>query len=131
MTTQGMYYTVATDKGFDAAVASVEDATTAQGMKVLHIHDVQATLQSKGYVVEPLKIIEICNAHYAYEVLAKDVMISLMMPCKINVFTREGQTYISALRPTMLAKFFPGAGVDEIALQVDAKIRAIVDAASR
>ncbi|WP_258360542.1 DUF302 domain-containing protein [Moorella sulfitireducens] len=129
MVQQEMSYTVTTDKDFAAAVASVEEATTAQGMKVLHIHDVQATLQSKGYSIEPLKIIEICNARYAYEVLAKDVLISLMMPCKINVYTRDGKTYISALRPTMLAKFYPEAGLEEIASQVDAKIRAIVDAA--
>lgn len=129
MPQQEIYYTVTADKEFDAAVASVEEATAAQGMKVLHIHDVQATLQSKGFIIEPLKIIELCNAQSAYAVLTKDVMISLMMPCKINVFVKEGKTYISALRPTMLAAFYPAAGVEEIAMEVDAKIRAIVDAA--
>ncbi|CEP67636.1 Uncharacterised conserved protein UCP021774 [Moorella glycerini] len=126
---QDISYTVTTDKDFAAAVAAVEEATAIQGMKVQHIHDVQATLKSKGYDSEPLKIIEICNARYAHEVLAKNVLISLMMPCKINVYTKEGKTYISALRPTMLASFYPQAGLEEIASQVDAKIRAVVDAA--
>ncbi|BCV21404.1 DUF302 domain-containing protein [Moorella sp. Hama-1] len=129
MEQQDLSYTVTTDKDFADAVRAVEEATAAQGMKVQHVHDVQATLKSKGYDSEPLKIIEICNARYAHEVLARDVMISLMMPCKVNVYTREGKTYISALRPTMLAEFFPHADLKEVANQVDAKIRAIVDAA--
>ncbi|MGI9862560.1 DUF302 domain-containing protein [Moorella naiadis] len=129
MEQQDLSYTVTTDKDFAAAVKAVEEATAAQGMKVQHVHDVQATLKSKGYDSEPLKIIEICNARYAHEVLARDVMISLMMPCKVNVYTREGKTYISALRPTMLAEFFPQADLKEVANQVDAQIRGIVDAA--
>lgn len=128
MEQNNLSYTVTTEKDFETAVKAVEEATAAEGMKIQHVHDVQATLQSKGYDSKPLKIIEICNARYAHEVLARDVMISLMMPCKVNVYTREGKTYISALRPTMLAEFFPHAGLKEIANQVDAKIRAIVDA---
>ncbi|AKX94038.1 DUF302 domain-containing protein [Neomoorella thermoacetica] len=122
-------YTVTTARDFEAAVKAVEEATAAQGMKVQHVHDVQATLRSKGYDSDPLKIIEICNARYAHEVLAKDILISLMMPCKINVYVRDGKTYISALRPTMLAQFFPHARLEEVAREVDTKIRTIVEAA--
>lgn len=122
-------YTVTTARDFEAAVKAVEEATAAQGMKVQHVHDVQATLRSKGYDSDPLKIIEICNARYAHEVLAKDVLVSLMMPCKINVYVRDGKTYISALRPTMLAQFFPNARLEEVAREVDTKIRTIVEAA--
>lgn len=122
-------YTVTTARDFEAAVKAVEEATAAQGMKVQHVHDVQATLRSKGYASDPLKIIEICNARYAHEVLAKDILISLMMPCKINVYVRDGKTYISALRPTMLAQFFPHARLEEVAREVDTKIRTIVEAA--
>ncbi|OIQ61890.1 hypothetical protein MTCOM_12340 [Moorella thermoacetica] len=122
-------YTVTTARDFEAAVKAVEEATAAQGMKVQHVHDVQATLRSKGYDSDPLKIIEICNARYAHEVLAKDVLVSLMMPCKINVYVRDGKTYISALRPTMLAQFFPHARLEEVAREVDTKIRTIVEAA--
>jgi len=129
MEQQDLSYTVTTAKDFEAAVKAVEEAAATQGMKVQHVHDVQVTLRSNGYDSDPLKIIEICNARYAHEVLAKDILISLMMPCKINVYVRDGKTYISALRPTLLAQFFPHAELKEVANQVDAKIRAIVDAA--
>jgi len=37
---------------------------------VLHIHDVQATLAAKGFETEPMKIVEVCSARYASQVLA-------------------------------------------------------------
>lgn len=122
-------YPVPTDKSFADAVQAVEEKCAANNMRVQHIHDVQATLAGKGYQIEPLKIIEICDAPHAYQVLSRDKMISLMMPCKINVLVKDGQTYISALRPTILARFFPHADLAEVAAEVDTIICRIVDTA--
>ena len=58
-------YTVETKKGFDEAVLAVEAKSKEKGFGVLHTHDVKATLASKGFDREPLKIIEICNPKYA------------------------------------------------------------------
>lgn len=125
-----MHYTVKSTKAFEDAVQAVETRCAANGFRVQHIHDVQATLKSKGYELGPLKIIEVCDAPHAHAVLSRDLMISLMMPCKINVYTRNGETFISGLRPTMLAQFFPAAGLEEIAQEVDAIIRRVVDEAA-
>lgn len=76
--------TVTTPKWFDQAV---EAKAAEKGLRVLHTHDVAATLAKKGYPREPLKIVEICNAPYASQVLARDVKISLMLPCTICVIT--------------------------------------------
>ncbi|TDA68054.1 MAG: DUF302 domain-containing protein [Clostridia bacterium] len=122
-------YTVTSDKSFAEAVAAVEAQCAEKNFGVQHIHDVQATMAGKGYEIEPLKIIEVCNIKYAYQVLSKDILIALMMPCKINVYTRAGKTYITALRPTVLADFFPEDGLDEVAAEVDSRITAIVDGA--
>lgn len=122
-------YTVTTDKSFAEAVAAVEAQCAEKNFRIQHVHDVQAVMASKGYEIEPLKIIEICNVKYAHQVLSKDILISLMMPCKINVYTVAGKTYISALRPTVLASFFPEADLDEVAAEVDRLICSIVDGA--
>ncbi|MCL4426279.1 MAG: DUF302 domain-containing protein [Firmicutes bacterium] len=124
-----MSYTVETGKSFDEAVEAVEAKTRERGFRVLHVHDVQATLAEKGLQREPLKIIEICNAKYAHQVLEKDDLISLLMPCKIVVYRKDGKTILSAMRPTMLAQFFPAAHLDDVAKEVDAIVLGIVDAA--
>ncbi|MCL4474749.1 MAG: DUF302 domain-containing protein, partial [Nitrospirae bacterium] len=120
-------YTVETSKSFDEAVSAIEAKSKEKGFGVLHIHDVKATLASKGFDRKPLKIIEICNAKYASEVLAKDIKISLMLPCPISVYVENGRTYISALRPKVIDEFYPHADIKEIAEEVDSIVLSIVE----
>jgi len=122
-------YTVATNKGFDEAVSAVEAKSKEKGFNVLVVHDVRATLASKGFSREPLKIVEICNARYASKVLEKDVKIALMLPCPISVYTEGGKTFISTLRPRVIADFYPEAGIKDIAEEVDGIVVSIVDEA--
>lgn len=79
------HYTVETSKSFEVAVQAIEQKTAEKGFRVLHTHDVAATLAEKGFPRDPLKIIEICNARYASEVLKKDVNIALMLPRPVAV----------------------------------------------
>lgn len=120
-------YTVETNKSFDEAVASVEAKSKEKGFGVLHIHDVKATLASKGFDSVPLKIIEICNPRYASEVLKRDIKISLMLPCPISVYVEGGRTYISTLRPKVIADFYPQADIKVLAEEVDRIVLSIVD----
>jgi hypothetical protein len=55
-------YTVTTNKSFPEAVEAVEKRATEVGFRVLHMHDLAATLAEKGFPREPLKLIETCNA---------------------------------------------------------------------
>ncbi|HXF06192.1 MAG TPA: DUF302 domain-containing protein [Blastocatellia bacterium] len=121
--------TVTTSKSFDEAVAAIEQKAAEKGFRVLHTHDVAAMLTEKGFPREPLKIIEICNARYASQVLDKDVKISLMLPCPISVYTQQGQTHISTLLPTSLVQFFPRAGIEEIAAEVERIVLEIIEEA--
>ena len=120
-------YTVTTNKSFDEAVTSVGKETKNAGFKVLHIHDVTATLKEKGFEIEPFKIIEVCNAKSAYSVLRADIKIGLCLPCKINVYLKDGKTYISGMRPVILPQFFPQANLGNLPVEVDEIIRGIVD----
>jgi uncharacterized protein (DUF302 family) len=121
--------TVTSDKTFENAVAAVEQEAAENGFRVLHTHDVAATLTEKGFPCEPLKIVEICNARYASQVLAKDVKISLMLPCPISVYVAEGKTHISTMLPTSIIEFFPHAGIEELATAVEQIVVQIVEQA--
>lgn len=121
--------TFATDKSFEAAVAAIEKKAAAKGFRVLHTHDVAATLAEKGFPHEPLKIIELCNAKYASQVLNKDVKISLMLPCPISVYVQGGKTYVSTFLPTSIAEFFPNAGIEGLAKEVEDIVLRIVEEA--
>lgn len=121
--------TVTTEKSFDEAVAAVEQASAENGFRVLHTHDVAATLAEKGFHRDPLKIVEICNAKYASQVLARNVKISLMLPCPISVYVEGGATHISTMLPTAIVDFFPDAGIADLAAQVEKIVLEIVEEA--
>ncbi len=122
-------YTVISGKSFDEAVKAIEQKSAEKGFRVLHTHDVAATLTEKGFPREPLKIVEICNARAASEVLKKDVKTSLMLPCPISVYTEQGKTFISTLLPSSIADFFPKAGIEAIAADVEKTVLGIVNEA--
>src|SRR3989344_5918008 len=120
-------YTVTTEKSFDEAVKTVERETKAAGFRVLYIHDVTGTLKEKGFKIEPFRIIEICNAKSAYAALQADIKLGLCLPCKINVYQKDGKTYISGMRPIILPQFFPEANLGNLPVEVDEIIRGIID----
>lgn len=122
-------YTVSSSKPFDVAVGAVESKTAEKGFRVLHTHDVAGTLAEKGFAREPLKIVEICNARYASEALNKDVNVALMLPCPIAVYTKEGKTFLSTMRPSALADFYPDSGIEDIAAAVEKTVLEIIDQA--
>jgi len=120
-------YTVTTKKSFAEAVTAVEQETKKAGFRVLYIHDVAATLAEKNFQIEPFKIIEICNAKSAYTVLQADIKIGLCLPCKINVYIKDKQTFISGMRPIILSQFFPKANLGNLPKEVDEIIRSIIN----
>ena len=122
-------YTVTTDKDFDFALARVQEEIAKAGMRVLHVHDVQATLAEKGINRDPYRIVEFCNAKYASEFLRADPKIGLCMPCKINVYVHEGKVWIVGMRPIILPQFFPHADLGDMPQEVDAIVRSIIDKA--
>ena len=123
-------YTVETAKSVEQATADVERLSAEKSFRVLATHDVAATLASKGFEREPMRIVEICNAKQAYQVLKADPKISLMLPCPISVYAENGKTYISMMLPTVISQFYPQADVKAVAIEVERVMREIVEEAS-
>lgn len=120
-------YTVETQKDFDAAVKAVQEEIAKAGFRVLYAHDVHATLAEKGFDIEPMKIVEFCDAKSAYTILTVDPKIGLCLPCKILVYTKGGATTLSAMRPTVLPQFFPEARLGTLPEEVDARVKTIIE----
>ena len=120
-------YTKTTEKTFEEAVQSVQDEIAKAGMRVLYVHDVEQTLSEKGFQREPFKIIEFCSAKFANEFLNKDIKLGLCLPCKINVYTKDGQTFISGMRPIILPHFFPQVDLGERPKEIDQIIQKIIN----
>ena len=56
-----MYYIVESNKSFGQASTDLETAVTQNGFGVLHVHDLGATLRSKGMAFDQeCKVFEVC-----------------------------------------------------------------------
>ena len=126
MKTDDFAYVVETTKNFDDAVVSVLRAVEQKGWALFQIYDIKERLAAKGFSQKPLKIIEICSGKYANQFLNKNRLISLCIPCKINVLEENGKINIVGMKPTIISQFFPEVDRKE-AKQVEKDIIEIVD----
>ncbi len=120
-------YIVESNRKFEELVEGVEKKVAENGFKVLYVHDVQKTLQDKGFEFPGYKIIELCNARLAHAVLQADKNIGLMMPCKINVYERDGKRFLAGMLPTLISEFFPDVALGSAPAEVEQVIRKIID----
>lgn len=126
MNKEDFAYIVETEKDFDEAIVSVLKAVEQKGWALFQIYDVKERLAAKGFEHKPMKIIEICSGKHANNFLNKNRLISLCMPCKINVWEENGKIKIVGMKPTIISQFFPEVAQEE-ALEVEDDIKEIVD----
>lgn len=122
-------HTLRSDKPMETVLAALEKAVADHGFRVLHIHDVQATLAEKGFQRDPLKIVEVCNSRFAHEALQKNMAVALFMPCRFTVYTEAGKTVVSLGRPTMIGQMMPQAGLEKLAAEVETTLTSVMTGA--
>ena len=124
-----MYYIVETKKSFSQSAIDLDAAVKKHGFGVLHVHDLGATLRSKGIAfTEECKVFEVCNPAQAAKVLATDMRLNMALPCRISVFTEAGKTKIGLIKPVqMLSALSQDAALMLVAREVEQKTIQMVD----
>ena len=118
--------TMESDKPFDTVVANIEENVPKHQFRVLAVHDVQATLEEKGLDLEPLKIIEVCNAKFAHQALHREGDVALFMPCRYAVYERAGKTTVKLARPSVISAMLPEAELENLAGEVEETLKKIM-----
>jgi uncharacterized protein (DUF302 family) len=126
-----MYFIVESTKSFDQASADLESAVARLGFGLLHVHDLGATLRSKGVEFgEQCRVFEVCNPGQAARVLSADMRLNMALPCRISVFTENGQTRIGLINPVqMLTALSQDAELLKVAQEVEEKTIQMVNEA--
>lgn len=124
-----MYYIVNSEKTFEKASEDLDAAVKRHGFGVLHVHDLGATLRSKGIdFPEQCRVFEVCNPKQAAKVLASDMRLNMALPCRISVFTENGATRIGLIKPVqMLSALSDDKLLAEVAKEVEEKTLQMVD----
>ena len=114
---------------FEVAVEKVTNELKNEGFGVLTEIDVKATLKKKLDVdFRQYKILGACNPPLAHQAISNEPLIGLLLPCNVVVMEEDDKTItVSAVNPMEMFKVVENSGMSEIAGQVDAKIRKVVD----
>ena len=126
-----MNYIVDTKKSFNQASTDLQSAVIHHGFGVMHVHDLGTTLRSKGIAFdEECKIFEVCNPQQAARVMSIDMRLNMALPCRISVFTEQGNTQIGLIKPVqMLSALSQDTALIQIASEVERQLIQMVDEA--
>lgn len=126
-----MYFIAQSSKSFEQAAQDLDAAVKRNGFGVLHVHDLGATLRGKGIdFAEQCKVFEVCNPAQAAKVLSADMRLNMALPCRISVYTEQGQTRLGLITPVkMLTALSQDPALEAVARDVEEKtIRMIEEA---
>jgi uncharacterized protein (DUF302 family) len=106
----------------------LEESAARHKFGILHIHDLRATLESKGIQLgSECRVYDVCNPQAATKALHADMRVSTVLPCRISVFSRDGGCIISTLKPTTFFATTGLEGSESLAAEVETEILAIID----
>ena len=120
---------VETEKNFNETVVSVLKAVEQKNWTVFNIYDISERLAAKGFSHKPLKIIEICSGKHANKLLNKNRLVSLCMPCRINILEKNDKVIIVGMSPAIISEFFSEISKDDV-LEVEKEIKEIINNAA-
>jgi len=98
-----MQYIITSTKTVSEVASRLEKNIKASGFGVLHIHNLEETMNKKGVELgESCLIYEICNPKLAKNVLSQDMSLNMILPCRISIYTDKGTTKVGMITPSSL-----------------------------
>jgi len=122
-----MNYKKESSKEYFQTLSDLQNVISANGFRILHIHNVKETLAEKGFNIDEYRIIEICNAKFANTIINKNKEYGVLMPCKIILYAENGKVYLTMQDPEVLVNKFNIEDVIDIAKEVGFIMKKIID----
>lgn len=124
-----MIYTKQTAKSVERATQDLEIAVVANGFGLLHTYDFRKILAGKGFDLPgECRVFEVCNPKQASEVLAVDMALNMVLPCRISIFEDHGRTTIGMVPPSdLLPLVSVNPAIASSAHEVEATMKRIID----
>lgn len=115
-----IYFELPTNKTFDEAVDALKASLKPYSFGVLWEMNFKDKLQEKGLEFDTdFKVLEVCNPSKAKTVLDSDISAGYFLPCKMAVYSKDGQIYIGMLKPTTLIEIYGNHSLDGVAEEVE------------
>jgi len=123
------YFSKILNVSFEEAISKVTDELKKEGFGILTDIDIKEALKKKLNVdFKKYRILGACNPPFAYQALLKEDKIGTMLPCNVIVQEiSEGKVEVAAIDPIASMQAIENPELGEIATQVQAKLRKVVE----
>jgi uncharacterized protein (DUF302 family) len=127
-----MFITVRSGKTLGDVRQKFEDASAERKFGVQGIHNVTATLRSKGLVFDRiLYVYEVCNPAAAKKVLDTNIKIGTALPCRVTIYVDGKDVVLETIRPTAMLQMFNEPTLSETAKDIETTIEEIMREAAK
>jgi uncharacterized protein (DUF302 family) len=94
----------------DTTCQELKAAIEAAGWSCPAIRDMNKSMAKQGVQHgPPVRIVELCQADYAHDILGGNPEVSTLMPCAFGVYEgADGKVYISGMNTGLMGKMFGG-----------------------
>lgn len=118
---------VTIDARFADTVARVRDELKVEGFGVLTEIDLTAAMRDKlDRQIEDYVILGACNPPLAYQALAADRSIGLLLPCNVVVRASDAGTVVEALDPQIMVEVTGNPQLKAVADDAAARLRRVL-----
>ena len=98
-----LFYRVESGKSFYEASYDLAPIVERFGFVIVGKHDLGEMLGRREIDIdEDCQVFDICNYRQAEQLLAADMLLCLLVPWRIAVFTENGATWLALIRPAAL-----------------------------
>lgn len=112
---------------FGEAVDRVTSLLAEEGFGILTKIDVQEKMKAKlGKEMDKYLILGACHPPSAYEAIQNEIEIGLLLPCNVIVYEKEGEVFVSAIRPSVAMGFVDNPKVEQIAGSVEESLEKVI-----
>jgi len=123
-----MFFILESEKKFEEASRSLENAIQQVGFGIISTHDLDKQFAKKGIkCFDQCRVFEICDVKPATEVLAIDIKLNMALPCRISLYSENGKVKLGMVKPAaMLMAMSDDKQLKEIAVEVESRMMEMI-----
>lgn len=93
----------------DETCERLRAAIEANGWKCPGVRNMNDSMAKEGVTMEAqVRIVELCKADYAKDVLVTNPEVSTLMPCAFGVYEKDERVYVTGMNMGLMGKLFGG-----------------------
>lgn len=112
---------------FDGAVEKITKLLLQEGFGIISKIDIQEKMKEKlGKEMDKYLILGACKPSSAFEAIQQEVEIGLLLPCNVIVYEKDGEVFVSAVRPSVAMGFINNPKIAHVAESVEKSLEKVI-----